>query len=95
MTSKQYWKFKFGEPPKTDADKLACAMMAEYHRHERQQLIEELKRSRRIWDHLMNALQWLDDNNGGIGYWVKNQKDVIEARIKCNKTALRDAGVES
>ena len=35
MTSMQYWKFKFGEPPKTDADKLACAMMAEYHRHER------------------------------------------------------------
>ena len=35
MTSKQYWEHKFGEPPKTDADKLACAMMAEYHRHER------------------------------------------------------------
>ena len=48
MTSKQYWEHKFGEPPKTDADKLACAMMAEYHRHERQQLIEGMKRKDRL-----------------------------------------------
>ena len=37
MTAKQYWEHKFGEPPKTDADKLACAMMTEYHLHKRKE----------------------------------------------------------
>ena len=30
MTAREYWKAKFGEYPKTDAEKLAVAMMTEF-----------------------------------------------------------------
>lgn len=30
MTARQFWIYKFGKEPKSDSDKLAVAMMAEY-----------------------------------------------------------------
>lgn len=31
MTAKDFWRLRFNEEPKTDADKLAVVMMQEYH----------------------------------------------------------------
>ena len=78
MTSKQYWEHKFGEPPKTDADKLACAMMAEYHRHERQQLIDALGKLLKV-------------SKSEVPEKYRNEYENVWEK---SETALRDAGVE-
>jgi len=46
MTAKEYWKSRFDEEPQTDAERLACAMMAEYAeavRREQDDLLEWLR----------------------------------------------------
>jgi len=48
ITAKEYWKKRFNEYPKTDSDKLAVAMMAEYAEEinkEIKELREKLEKS--------------------------------------------------
>lgn len=56
------------------------------------EMIQELLAQRRVLHMQLEGLVWLENQNVDIGSYVQNNRQIIEARLKCNKKALIKAG---
>lgn len=75
-SAKEFWKEKFDEYPRTDADKLAVAMMAEYS--------QEIKKE--VWN--LSAKEVLS----GISETFLNKENQSKAMLNADKVVFQAIG---